>query len=77
MKLLLLVSLMGKRTQRKHKRINKAVFPKKTDFREISGKEVLHVQHFLDNRPRKTLDYLTPSEVFNLLKPKTNICTYS
>ncbi len=51
-------------------------FPKKTDFREISDKEVLHVQHLLNNRPRKTLDYLTPFEVFNRIKPKTNICTY-
>ena len=43
-------------------------FPKKTDFREISDKKVLQVQHLLNNRPRKTLDYLTPNEVFNNIK---------
>ena len=50
-------------------------FPKKTDFREISDKEVLQVQHLLNNRPRKTMDYLTPSEVFNNIKTNRNICT--
>ena len=50
-------------------------FPKKTDFREISNREVLQVQHLLNNRPRKTLDYLTPNEVFNNIKTNRNICT--
>ena len=50
-------------------------FPKKTDFREISDKEVLQVQHILNNRPRKTLGYLTPNEVFNNIKTNRYICT--
>lgn len=50
-------------------------FPKKTDFREVSDKEVLLVQHRLNNRPRKTLGYLTPNEVFNNIKSNRNICT--
>ena len=49
-------------------------FPKKTDFREISDKEVLHVQRLLNNRPRKTLGYLTPNEVFNNMKTNRNFC---
>jgi IS30 family transposase len=50
-------------------------FPKKTDFLEISDKEVLQVQHLLNNRPRKTLGYFTPNEVFNNIKTNRNICT--
>jgi IS30 family transposase len=50
-------------------------FPKKTDFREVSDKEVLLVQHRLNNRPRKTLGYLTPNEVFNNIKTNRNSCT--
>ncbi len=50
-------------------------FPKKTDFREVSDKEVLLVQHRLNNRPRKTLGYRTPNEVFNNIKTNRNSCT--
>ncbi len=50
-------------------------FPKKTDFREVSDKEVLQVQHRLNNRPGKTLGYLTPNEVFNNIKTNRNTCT--
>jgi len=42
-------------------------FPKGTDFSKISRREVKHVQHLLNGRPRKVLDYSTPYEVFNLL----------
>ena len=51
-------------------------FPKKTDFLEVSDKEVSMVQHRLNNRPRKTLGYLTPNEVFNNIKTNRNSCTY-
>lgn len=40
-------------------------FPKGTDFSKISPKEILRVQHELNDRPRKTLDYCTPREVLN------------
>ncbi len=40
-------------------------FPKKTDFGTISDKEVQSVQDLLNNRPRKSLHYLTPNEVIN------------
>ncbi|MBI2552142.1 IS30 family transposase [Candidatus Uhrbacteria bacterium] len=42
-------------------------FPKGTDFSKISRREVKHVQHLLNGRPRKVLDYATPYEAFNLL----------
>jgi IS30 family transposase len=39
-------------------------FPKGTDFRTISEKEVAAVVKKLNNRPRKCLNYQTPHEVF-------------
>ncbi|MDO8490174.1 MAG: IS30 family transposase [bacterium] len=42
-------------------------FPKGTDFSKISRREVKHVQHLLNGRPRKVLDYETPYEVINKL----------
>lgn len=38
-------------------------FPKGTDFRSITDDEVLYVQELLNSRPRKTLDWATPTEV--------------
>lgn len=42
-------------------------FPKGTDFSKISRREVKHVQHLLNGRPRKILNYATPYEVINTL----------
>lgn len=42
-------------------------FPKGTDFSKISRREVKQVQHLLNGRPRKVLDFATPYEVFNSL----------
>jgi transposase, IS30 family len=39
-------------------------FPKKTEFQEITNKQIIDVQNRLNNRPRKVLGYKTPSEVF-------------
>ncbi len=39
-------------------------FPKKCDFSTITAQQVLAVQRKLNNRPRKTLGYKTPNEVF-------------
>jgi IS30 family transposase len=39
-------------------------FPKKTDFRLISKKRISIVESLLNNRPRKSLKYLTPMEIF-------------
>ncbi len=39
-------------------------FPKNTDFKTITKKNVQNAMDRLNNRPRKTLDYATPNEVF-------------
>lgn len=40
-------------------------FPKGTDFTKISKREIKHAQRLLNQRPRKTLKWQTPEEVFN------------
>lgn len=42
-------------------------FPKGTDFTKVSRREIKHVQHLLNGRPRKVLDWRKPYEVFNEL----------
>ena len=42
-------------------------FPKGTDFHQISRREIKRVQNLLNGRPRKTLNYRKPYEVFNEL----------
>lgn len=42
-------------------------FPKGTDFRKVTRKEIKHAQHLLNGRPRKVLDYRTPYEVMQEL----------
>lgn len=39
-------------------------FPKGMDLREVSAERIAFVQSRLNNRPRKTLDFRTPQEVF-------------
>jgi IS30 family transposase len=39
-------------------------FPKKHDFARITNAKVQRVEDLLNNRPRKTLGYRTPNEVF-------------
>ncbi len=39
-------------------------FPKLTNFARISDEEVSQVVEKLNNRPRKTLGYKTPNELF-------------
>lgn len=39
-------------------------FPKKSDFSKITDRQVNQVVERLNNRPRKTLGYRTPNEVF-------------
>ena len=39
-------------------------FPKKMDFRTNDDKSIQHAMERLNNRPRKTLGYATPNEVF-------------
>lgn len=40
-------------------------FPKGTDFRSVTVRELKRVQRSLNGRPRKTLKYATPQEAFN------------
>jgi len=42
-------------------------FPKGTDFKKVSRKEITRVQDLLNGRPRKALNFQTPNEVFNKL----------
>ncbi|HRZ27859.1 MAG TPA: IS30 family transposase [Spirochaetota bacterium] len=39
-------------------------YPKKTDFSLISSQEIYQIEKRLNNRPRKTLGFLTPLEVY-------------
>jgi IS30 family transposase len=34
------------------------------DFNKLSNQEVKRVQDLLNSRPRKTLDYATPNDIF-------------
>ena len=38
-------------------------FPKGTDFSQVSRREITHVQTLLNGRPRKVLNWRTPSAV--------------
>ncbi|HXK52966.1 MAG TPA: IS30 family transposase [bacterium] len=40
--------------------------PKKTDFALISWQQIRSIENRLNNRPRKTLNYLSPLEVFKI-----------
>lgn len=40
-------------------------FPKGTDFATVSDEAIRQVEYLLNTRPRKTLNYRTPLEVFN------------
>lgn len=42
-------------------------FPKSTDFKQISRKQIQKAQDLLNGRPRKVLEYRTPAEVFQKL----------
>jgi IS30 family transposase len=44
-------------------------FPKKSDFSKITDKDIEQVMDRLNNRPRKTLGYKTPNQVFFKQKP--------
>ena len=48
--------------------------PKKTDFNKISNDDIIDANEKLNNLPRKCLNYLTPSEVWNKYN-KVRCCT--
>jgi len=39
-------------------------FPKRTDFTQLSRRQIKHVQDLMNGRPRKVLNWRTPSEAF-------------
>jgi IS30 family transposase len=47
-------------------------FPKGTDFRKVTDYEITKVQHLLNERPRKALDWKTPKECFDVLLADCN-----
>jgi IS30 family transposase len=49
-------------------------FPKGTDFSKITQREVKEVERRLNNRPRKTLGYKTPNQVFFNSQPVALRC---
>ena len=42
-------------------------YPKSKRFDEISAEELMEIEHLLNNRPRKVLNFSTPMEVFTQL----------
>lgn len=48
-------------------RLLRDFFPKGIDFSKVTRKEIKKVQDLLNERPRRSLDYRTPFEVFNEL----------
>ena len=44
--------------------------PKSKDFSEITNEEIIKIQERLNDRPRKSLDFATPNEVFAELRKK-------
>ena len=49
-------------------------FPKETDFRKMSSKEIKAVEDALNRRPRKTLDYEMPADLFLPALPSAFEC---
>ena len=45
-------------------RLLRDFFPKDTDFTKVTRREIKRVQHLLNERPRKTLAFRTPYEIF-------------
>lgn len=45
-------------------RLVRQYFPKGTDFTKITHEQVKYVEYLLNNRPRKSLNFNTPDEVF-------------
>jgi IS30 family transposase len=56
-----------RRLNEKHQRPHPHFFPKGTDFSMIADAEVIKVERLLDARPRKSLGFRSPQEVFQSL----------
>lgn len=56
-------SAWEKGTNENHNRLMRRFFPKGTDFAKISQREIQEAVDFLNNYPRKVLDWKTPAEI--------------
>lgn len=45
--------------------------PKGKDFTELTNAAIIEIQERLNNRPRKSLGYATPNEMFDKLQKQT------
>jgi len=45
--------------------------PKKTNFTKVSDEQIKNIENWLNNRPRKCLNFMTPNEVY-----KSECCTW-
>lgn len=66
------LSFLGARTKRTYKWIAKTVFPKQTNFKIVKPEALEAAVILINKRPRKSLDYKTPWEVFYLDKLDTD-----
>ena len=41
-------------------------FPKGTDFDTITEEQIAYVEEWINNRPMKILNYMTPKQIFQL-----------
>ncbi len=48
-------------------------FPKGSSFENVTNQQVKYVQHKLNNRPRKKLNYLTPNEYLSINLQKQQV----
>ncbi len=46
-------------------------FPKRSDLREVSEENLAFVMNRLNNRPRQTLDFKTPQDIFDVGESNT------
>ena len=56
-------SAWEKGTNERNNRIIRRFFPKGTDFSKVTKKQVAAVQDWMNNYPRKILDWKTPREI--------------
>ena len=52
---------------RKYQWFNPKVFSKRIDFNNIPEEEIAYVKNWINNKPMKILNYMTPKQVFQLL----------
>ncbi len=61
---------MGKRVNENTNGLVRQYIPKQRMFNTVSNQEIDFIMHRLNHRPRKTLGYKTPHEVFFNTKTK-------